>query len=141
MHVPKCSRSSFREQSLEQWINSISLSETALRIFASFPPTTTAMSAPGAVCTFFLKNACNKGQKCLFKHERRQESHPSLKTPALPSLCPYFKLGTCRYGDRCTNLHDSSTQTHAAAPVCKFFVQGKCNRGGNCPFEHRSGKN
>ncbi|KAF9266842.1 hypothetical protein L218DRAFT_1074704 [Marasmius fiardii PR-910] len=101
------------------------------------------MSASEEVCTFFVQNACNKGDRCFYRHDRASTG----KTPVTVKVpCPYFKLGSCKFGDTCLNFHqrddvkddpDVSSGSSTRTP-CKFFALGNCRRGGYCFYDHGS---
>ncbi|KAG7093584.1 hypothetical protein E1B28_007250 [Marasmius oreades] len=91
------------------------------------------MSNSKEICTFFLKNACNKGDRCLYRHDRASTG------TTVP--CPYFKLGTCKFGDSCLNRHEREGSlkdldaSNTRAP-CKYFTLGKCRHGDHCLYDH-----
>lgn len=60
------------------------------------------------ICSFFLRNACTRGEACSFSHQ----SHPGASTtPAsvqdtqAVTICLHFQRGACRYGNQCLFLH------------------------------------
>ncbi|KAK1221093.1 hypothetical protein PQX77_016140 [Marasmius sp. AFHP31] len=96
------------------------------------------MSNPKEICAFFLKNACNKGDQCFYRHERPLAATKQSQVP-----CAFFARGTCRFKDKCLNLHDANVRddkdpNHLAGTrfPCKFFAMGNCKRGEDCSFSH-----
>jgi hypothetical protein len=46
--------------------------------------------------------------------------------------CPIFKAtGECRYGDRCSYLHERKRSN-----LCRLWSEGKCRYGDTCRFQH-----
>lgn len=115
------------------------------------------------VCIYFLQKKCTRGSACLYSHQNELTS--ARATNLLNSVCVHYQRGSCRFGDRCAQLHnvvDGNTfpkpltdtsdlcqkdpQTIVPASFtfgpCKFFSQGNCANGTTCPFLHiKSDKN
>ncbi|KAM5272771.1 putative cleavage and polyadenylation specificity factor subunit 4-like protein [Ctenodactylus gundi] len=76
-----------------------------------------------AVCNFFAKGLCEKGQLCPFRHERGEKA----------VVCKHWLRGLCRRGDRCRFLHQFDA---ARMPKCYFYSTfGDCSNK-ECPFLH-----
>ena len=66
----------------------------------------------GQICTYFLQNACSRGESCRFLHENDPSSTSpevaaSSKSDTLTPTCVHFLRGACRYGDRCREPHSA----------------------------------
>jgi hypothetical protein len=113
------------------------------------------------VCRFYQQGRCAKGDTCSFEHPKSvtpgapwrnniatttsRPSKPSWQSAAEPSICPFFRRGTCKFGDRCKQSHDlegAATPERPAAVytrsnvVCAFFLRNACSKGTSCPFRH-----
>lgn len=76
-----------------------------------------------AECKFWLNGACNKGDRCRFKHI----GVPQVKN----ELCRYVLNGKCSKGDKCYYSHDISKVP------CRFYhLYGRCKNGDECVFVH-----
>jgi len=77
--------------------------------------------------------------------------YPDLATLSISrKICAYFRDGTCKYGDGCRDLHDTTGQfisqnngtnfrenNYSQQPkVCQFYQQGNCKYGSNCYDAH-----
>ena len=64
----------------------------------------------GQICTYFLQNACSRGESCRFLHENDPSSTSpevaaSSKSDTITPTCVHFLRGACRYGDHCREPH------------------------------------
>ena len=55
-------------------------------------------------CTFYQKNACNRGSSCIFSHDG---PIPETNSSRSSQICRYFLLGTCVFGNRCQRSHNA----------------------------------
>ncbi|ORX93742.1 hypothetical protein K493DRAFT_34613 [Basidiobolus meristosporus CBS 931.73] len=77
-----------------------------------------------AICTKFLRGACEKPEECPFSHNITPERVP---------LCYHFQKGKCTNQD-CPYLH---VKVNPDAPVCKaFLTEGYCPNGKSCKERH-----
>ncbi|KAF5316027.1 hypothetical protein D9619_006687 [Psilocybe cf. subviscida] len=60
------------------------------------------------ICTYYLKNACNRGNACTYKH---QNPPLSIKKVSSEQVCKYFLEGTCAYGSKCKRSHQKTPQS------------------------------
>jgi hypothetical protein len=82
------------------------------------------------LCSFYLANACKKGNSCPFSHEQ----------PPPPRLvCKYYSSGSCKFGEQCRNVHEKPGIRVALGEQelpCVFWKVGKCSKGDQCKFLH-----
>ena len=87
------------------------------------------------ICSFFLKQKCNKGTECKFSHENPMPT-PTPRTITVSFKGPCFNYfgtngkvkETCEYGVRCFNSH---------FPIpCQYGVECRKN---DCIFTHPEG--
>jgi len=120
--------------------------------------------AGGSVCRDFLRNVCNRGNKCKFKHPPDSVIVKKEGLQDKVMFCHDFQNGRCGRSN-CKFIHcpkdaeqefqssgylppmvrDQVINKGVAAdfaavkggvPVCKDFLQGKCSRRSRCKFRH-----
>lgn len=69
------------------------------------------MNPDTPICTYYLKNACNRGSACTFSHQKPVFGQKSSQ----PTPCRYYLQGKCAYGDKCKLFHDVKAQSRKAA--------------------------
>lgn len=110
------------------------------------------------ICRDFLRNVCNRGTSCKFRHPEGDEAKALGKKDLI--FCHDFQNKECRRPNcrfiHCTkqeeemyrssgyiaeHIMESVSQKGAgqllsSIPVCKDFLKGECKRGGRCKFRH-----
>ena len=67
-----------------------------------------------AVCEFFMRNMCNRGPVCPFRHTKGEKT----------VVCKHWLRGLCKKGDQCEFLHEYDM---TKMPECYFYSKfGKC---------------
>lgn len=67
-----------------------------------------------AVCEFFMRNMCNRGAVCPFRHTKGEKT----------VVCKHWLRGLCKKGDQCEFLHEYDM---TKMPECYFYSKfGKC---------------
>lgn len=59
------------------------------------------------LCTFYLKNTCNRGTSCGYSH---REPVPETKSSRSSEICHYYVVATCVFGDRCQRSHKGDSK-------------------------------
>lgn len=76
-------------------------------------------------------------EQCTSQRDRSRS--PRLRIDSRP-ICQYHLRGTCHFGYRCDNRHESVPGAALArsglGPLCCFFQQGRCRFGIVCDFSH-----
>ena len=76
------------------------------------------MEKKNQICTFFLQNRCNRGDKCPYRHEYppnyqpnpQQQHHPHPHNdPYNSHICKYFLKNSCTK-ENCTYFHGYGTK-------------------------------
>ena len=67
----------------------------------STPATTTPL------CSFYMRNACTRGDQCQFSHSIPQNS-PFTQQRISRTPCSFYLLGNCKNGAQCRFLHPNS---------------------------------
>ena len=71
------------------------------------------MEKKNQICTFFLQNRCNKGDKCIFRHEYPPNYQPNPNQQQHPQnsshICRFFLTNTCTKPN-CTYFHGYGTK-------------------------------
>lgn len=76
------------------------------------------------ICNRFLKNECQLGDKCAYRHIRRDKT----------VVCKHWVRGLCKKGEKCEFLHEFDPDK---MPECYFFnTYGECGKK-DCPFIHK----
>ncbi|XP_074076718.1 putative cleavage and polyadenylation specificity factor subunit 4-like protein [Macrotis lagotis] len=76
-----------------------------------------------AVCTFFLKDFCEKGELCPFRHDDGEKT----------VVCKHWLRGLCKKSDKCKFLHQYDI---TKMPECYFYSKfGECSNK-ECLFLH-----
>ncbi|KDR80517.1 hypothetical protein GALMADRAFT_222112 [Galerina marginata CBS 339.88] len=68
------------------------------------------MNSDVPICTFYLKNACDRGRSCSFSHQR-----PVFGQKSSQPVCRYFLQGNCAYGEKCPRSHNAKGRTKSAS--------------------------
>ncbi|CAG0900774.1 unnamed protein product [Darwinula stevensoni] len=76
-----------------------------------------------AVCTFYDRGMCNKGQACPFRH----------LTGDRTVVCKHWLRGLCKKGDQCEFLHEFDM---TKMPECYFYSKFNACHNKDCPFLH-----
>ncbi|CAD6441535.1 58b70620-cdf0-46e4-89e1-1cdae8c87a01 [Sclerotinia trifoliorum] len=76
--------------------------------------------APPALCKFFAKGNCTRGEKCRYSHEK------TTTTPRIP--------GSQRKPSKTASL--PSTKDPRSQIPCHHYARGNCRNGSNCPYSH-----
>ena len=63
-----------------------------------------------AVCEFFLKNNCIRGNYCPFRHTKGEKT----------IVCKHWLRGLCKKGDQCEFLHEYDM---SKMPECYFYTK------------------
>ena len=66
---------------------------------------TPATTAP--LCSFYMRNACTRGDQCRFSHSIPQNS-PFTQERTYRTPCSFYLLGNCKNGVQCRFLHPKS---------------------------------
>jgi len=112
-----------------------------------------------ALCKFFAKGACSKGETCPFAHDDSElgsaigaDSMTGLVSEGPPvsfdtqDICTVHNKRrsitclahgpdgslVCKLGSECRNAGEDGVKRG----FCKFFVRGACTKGQSCPFAH-----
>ncbi|XP_074648002.1 cleavage and polyadenylation specificity factor subunit 4-like [Tubulanus polymorphus] len=76
-----------------------------------------------AICTFYQKAVCHKGNACPFRHVKGDRE----------IVCKHWLRGLCKKGDDCEFLHEYDM---SKMPECYFYSKfGACSNK-ECPFLH-----
>ena len=67
-----------------------------------------------AVCEYFMRNMCNRGPVCPFRHTKGEKT----------VVCKHWLRGLCKKGDQCEFLHEYDM---TKMPECYFYSKfGEC---------------
>ncbi|XP_015913871.1 zinc finger CCCH domain-containing protein 10 [Parasteatoda tepidariorum] len=112
------------------------------------------------ICRDYLRNVCNRGNSCKFRHPEGEEAKALGKKDLI--FCHDFQNKECRRVNcrfiHCTKQEEEMYRTSGfiseqilesaaqkggsqllpSIPVCKDFLKGECKRGGRCKFRHIS---
>ena len=61
-----------------------------------------------AVCEYFMRNMCNRGPVCPFRHTKGEKT----------VVCKHWLRGLCKKGDQCEFLHEYDM---TKMPECYFY--------------------
>ena len=61
-----------------------------------------------AVCEYFMRNVCNRGPLCPFRHTKGEKT----------VVCKHWLRGLCKKGDQCEFLHEYDM---TKMPECYFY--------------------
>ncbi|XP_055948249.1 zinc finger CCCH domain-containing protein 10-like [Argiope bruennichi] len=110
------------------------------------------------ICRDFLRNVCNRGSSCKFRHPEGEEAKALGKKDLI--FCHDFQNKECRRVNcrfiHCTKQEEEMYRTSgyiadhilesvnqkgggqilSSIPVCKDYLKGECKRGGRCKFRH-----
>ena len=74
------------------------------------------MEKKNQICTFFLQNRCNRGDKCPYRHEyppnyqpNPQQQHHPHNDPHNSHICKFFLKNSCTK-ENCTYFHGYGTK-------------------------------
>ena len=108
------------------------------------------------VCRDFMRNACNRGSHCRFRHPAEEEAKRFSEdfSPREMTFCHDFQNKGCNRHD-CRFIHctrdeeeayrrtgvlpkfvQSSTSSRKLPPICIDFNKGVCQRGPRCKYRH-----
>lgn len=68
----------------------------------------------------------------------------------MTQVCTHFQKGSCKFGNKCINSHETSTNVverpipenqSVTRKLCKFHQEGICKNGENCEFTHQKPSN
>lgn len=92
--------------------------------YATAPlPFTGIDKSSAAVCEFFIRSTCHKGNQCPFRHVRGDKS----------VLCKHWLRGLCKKGDDCEFLHEYDMNK---MPECYFYSKFAQCGNKECEFLH-----
>lgn len=113
------------------------------------------------ICRDFLRNVCNRGSSCKFRHPDGEEAKALGKKELI--FCHDFQNKECRRVNcrfiHCTKQEEemyrssgfiaehilesvnnkgaaASQSAVPAIPVCKDYIKGECKRSGRCKYRH-----
>lgn len=76
-----------------------------------------------AVCEYFMRNMCNRGALCPFRHTKGEKT----------VVCKHWLRGLCKKGDQCEFLHEYDM---TKMPECYFYSKfGECSNK-ECQYLH-----
>lgn len=76
-----------------------------------------------AVCEYFMRNMCNRGPVCPFRHTKGEKT----------VVCKHWLRGLCKKGDQCEFLHEYDM---TKMPECYFYSKfGECSNK-ECQYLH-----
>ncbi|KAK2557170.1 Cleavage and polyadenylation specificity factor subunit 4, partial [Acropora cervicornis] len=76
-----------------------------------------------AVCEYFMRNVCNRGPLCPFRHTKGEKT----------VVCKHWLRGLCKKGDQCEFLHEYDM---TKMPECYFYSKfGECSNK-ECQYLH-----
>ncbi|KAG9509424.1 Cleavage and polyadenylation specificity factor subunit 4, partial [Fragariocoptes setiger] len=76
-----------------------------------------------AVCAFNLRNACERGNACPFRHTEGDRT----------VVCKHWLRGLCKKGDKCEFLHEFDM---TKMPECFFYSRFNACTNKECTFQH-----
>lgn len=81
-----------------------------LPVVALFSPFTSFLhtESGAAVCEYFMRNVCNRGPLCPFRHTKGEKT----------VVCKHWLRGLCKKGDQCEFLHEYDM---TKMPECYFY--------------------
>ncbi|ESN99357.1 hypothetical protein HELRODRAFT_142412, partial [Helobdella robusta] len=108
------------------------------------------------ICRDFMRNACNRGNACRFRHPDNEETRliSDDSNPKEIIFCHDFQNNICKRNDcrfiHCTREDEntykitgllpksltSSLASEKKPPICLDFNKGFCKRGDRCKYRH-----
>lgn len=73
-----------------------------------FFSTSCSTESGAAVCEYFMRNMCNRGPVCPFRHTKGEKT----------VVCKHWLRGLCKKGDQCEFLHEYDM---TKMPECYFY--------------------